>query len=127
MTGKASNSPFDRSMTALQRDFKILPVGIAEAGAWRYSFVYDLVHRYYPELPEKARVIGRQEAREALMVLYFSSVGAATLSDVRKIFQWPPADVTRTLKDMTASGRISAGFEVEGLQDAHYVHENLIE
>ena len=125
MTGKASNSPFDRSMTTLQRDFKILPVGIAEAGAWRYSFIYDLVHRYYPELPEKARTIGRREARETLMDLYFSSVGAATVSDVRKIFQWPPDDVNRALENMTASGRIGAGYEVEGLQDKHYVIEAL--
>ncbi len=125
MTGKASNSPFDRAMTVLQRDFKILPVGIAEAGAWRYSFIYDLVHRYYPELPEKARSIGRREAREALMDLYFSSVGAATLSDVRKIFQWSPVDVTRTLEGMTKSGRIAAGYEVEGLAGEHFVHEAL--
>jgi len=125
MTGKASNSPFDRSMAALQRDFKILPVGIAEAGAWRYSFIYDLVHRYYPELPEEARTIGRREARETLMDLYFTSVGAATVSDVRKFFQWPPDDVNRALENMTASGRIGAGFEVEGLQDEHYVIEAL--
>jgi hypothetical protein len=125
MTGKASNSPFDRSMTALQRDFKILPVGIAEAGAWRYSFIYDLVHRYYPELPEEARTIGHREARETLMDLYFTSVGAATVSDVRKIFQWPPDNVNRTLENMTASGRIGAGYEVEGLQDKHYVIEAL--
>ncbi len=55
MTGKASNSPFERGLTELQRDFKILPVGVAESGAWRYSFIYDLVHRFYPDLPEKAR------------------------------------------------------------------------
>ena len=50
MTTKASNSPFNRALEILQADFKILPVGIAQAGAWKYAFVYECVHRHYPGL-----------------------------------------------------------------------------
>jgi uncharacterized protein YcaQ len=106
MTTKASNSPFERGLTQLQRDFKIMPVGVAAAGAWRYSFIYDAVHHVYPELLERARVIGRKEARLKLVGLYLQSVGAAAEADVRKLFQWPPADVQRTLAALVESGEI---------------------
>jgi hypothetical protein len=120
MTGKASNSPFERGLVALQRDFKILPVGVADAGAWHYSFTYDLVHRYYPDLPERARAIGRGEAREMLARLYLEAVGAATAAEVRKLFQWTPAEVARTLARLAGAGEIEAA-EVEGMSGEAYV------
>jgi hypothetical protein len=105
MSGEKSNSPFERGLTLLQREFRILPVGIAEAGAWRYSFIYDAVHRYYPELLERAREISRSAARRRLAECYFRSVGAATAADVQKLFQWPRRDVQRTVE-----GLVDAGF-----------------
>lgn len=125
MTGKKSNSPFDRGLTTLQRDFKILPIGVAEAGAWRYSFVYELVHRHYPELPEQARPIARSEARARLVTLYFASVGAATEADVRKLFQWPPRDVKQTLSRLEEAGRIRSGYQLEGRDGDHFVLEHM--
>jgi hypothetical protein len=120
MTGKASNSPFERGLVALQRDFKILPVGIAEAGAWRYSFIYDLVHRYYPELPQQARSIKRSESRVKLAALYFDSVGAATMGDMLKLFQWSKRDTERTLVRLSDNGSLESGYQVEGLVGDHY-------
>ena len=104
MTGKKSNSPFDRGLTQLQRDFRIMPVGVAEAGAWRYSFVYDAVHRHYPDLPEQARAINRKSARQRLARHYFHSVGAASVADMRKLFQWAPRDVQRTIDALVDDG-----------------------
>lgn len=121
MTGKTSNSPFDRGLTSLQRDFKVLPVGVAEAGAWRYSFIYDLVHRYYPELPQQARAIGLGEARAKVMGLYFDSVGAATEAEARKLFQWRPALVKKTLAKLVDQGQIAAGYRVEGREGDHFL------
>lgn len=112
MTGKASNSPFERGLTSLQRDFKILPIGIAEAGAWRYSFIYDLVTRYYPELSQQARPIGRSEARRKLLTLYYTAVGAATADEARKLFQWRKIDVQRTLDKLVAEGTLQANCRV---------------
>ncbi|MCI0576036.1 MAG: winged helix DNA-binding domain-containing protein [Chloroflexi bacterium] len=127
MTNQTSNSPFERGLVALQRDFKILPVGVAEAGAWRYSFIYDLVHRYYPELPEKARPIGRREAQEKLVDLYLVSVGAATAGDVRRLFQWRPAEVDRALERLAATGRTAAGYQVEGRPGEHFISATLLD
>jgi hypothetical protein len=45
-------------------DMKALPVGVAEAGAWRYSFVYDIPMRHNPGLAEQARQIGTRQAWE---------------------------------------------------------------
>lgn len=127
MTGKASNSPFDRGLTSLQRDFKILPVGIAEAGAWRYSFIYEMVHRFYPDLPEDARPITRQSARQQLVTLYFDALGAATAHEVKKLFQWSKSDVDRTLDKMVSAGRLSAGVQVEGRPGEHFAIRDLLE
>ena len=106
MTSKSSNSIFGRVMTELQKDFKILPVGVAEAGAWRYSFVYDLVHRFYPDLPLQAREIKRSEARQVLSRLYFTSIGAAALADYKKMFQWPNPDIDRTLAELVEQNEL---------------------
>ena len=64
MSGKSSSYRFNRALDELQADFKILPIGVAEAGAWRYAFIYDCVHRHYPDLPERARAIGLNEAQQ---------------------------------------------------------------
>ncbi|MGB3713005.1 MAG: crosslink repair DNA glycosylase YcaQ family protein, partial [Candidatus Promineifilaceae bacterium] len=114
MTGKASNSPFERGLVSLQRDFKILPVGIARVGGWRYSFIYDLVHRYYPDLPAEAHPITRREARRKLVSLYFLSVGAAQEADARKLFQWPKRDIESTLAALVGSGELVEGRRLEG-------------
>src|SRR5581483_2871417 len=84
----AKESEWNRAREDLQMDFKILPVGIAEAGAWKYAFVYQITARYYPDLPEKARVITESQARSKLLELYFESVGAAQARDVNKLFGW---------------------------------------
>ncbi|NOZ71640.1 MAG: winged helix DNA-binding domain-containing protein [Chloroflexi bacterium] len=104
MTGKASNSPFDRALTYLQRDFKILPVGVAQTGAWRYSFIYECTHRWFPELAETARPIPRRKARAHLLLRYLQSMGAATEADMRKIFQWPRPDLQQAMQDLLAQG-----------------------
>src|SRR5512139_1183513 len=55
MTSAESEARFNRALTELQADFKILPVAVTQSGAWHYAFAYDLVHRHFPDLPEQAR------------------------------------------------------------------------
>jgi hypothetical protein len=92
----AKESAFNRALEDLQKDFKILPVGIAEAGAWKYAYRYDLTSRHFPDLPEQARTIGEAEAREKLSELFLRSVGAAQTRDLVKLFGWPPELAART-------------------------------
>ena len=93
----AKDSEFNKALEILQSDFKILPIGVSDAGAWKYSFIYEIVPRHYPDLHERARHIGEGEARTKLMELYFGSVGAAAEGDAAKLFGWRKELITRTI------------------------------
>ena len=127
MTSRESNTAFERGLTDLQRDFKIVPVGVAETGAWRYSFIYELVHRYYSDLPEKARLVTQGAARRKLTQLYLDSVGAATASDVVRLFRWEPEDVDKALTALVEEGCLLAGYQVPDRSGEHWVVAAMLE
>ena len=102
----AKESEFNKALELLQADFKILPMGIAEAGAWKYSYIYDIVPRHLPDLPERARHISEGAARTKLMELYFESVGAATEGDAAKLFGWKRELITRTIAGLLAKRKL---------------------
>jgi hypothetical protein len=64
---------------------KVLPIGVAEAGAWRYAFIYEIVQRHFPELPEQARQITRAQARRVLVLRYLDNVVAADRKMTAKV------------------------------------------
>ncbi len=113
MTSKESNSRFDRALSLLQSDFKIMPVGISDAGAWHYAFIYDLTHRHLPELLEKSRFIKEREAHQHLTELYFRSVGAAQLRDVMKLFSWKKKDAEKALHSLVEDGILINDLKME--------------
>jgi hypothetical protein len=113
MTSHASNSPFARALDSLQADFKIVPVGVAQAGAWKYAFIYDLVHRHYPDLAEAAHPIRQAEARQMLAELYLKSVGAAQARELIRLFGWTPGDTGRALAALVGSGLAVGGLTVK--------------
>ena len=104
MTAKASNSPFNRALETLQADFKILPVGIAQAGAWKYAFIYECAHRHFPDLLDRARAIRQTEARRVLAETYLRSVGAARVRDLNLLLGWPKSEVDASLAALVRSG-----------------------
>jgi transposase len=113
MTSRESNTRFERALADLQSDFKIVPVGVTQAGAWHYSFAYDVVHRVYPDLLERARFIGELDARQKLVELYFRSVGAAQVRDVVKLFGWLPADAQQAVDRLAKAGKLQQGVKME--------------
>lgn len=114
LASKGSDSEFNRALEQLQSDFKILPIGVAEAGAWRYSFIYDITARYWPEIPARARDITEAMARETLLGLYFASVGAARLADAVRLFGWGLPVTARVVKRLETEGRLQGGLRLEG-------------
>ena len=96
----AKDSEFNKALEQLQRDLKILPVGVAQAGSWNYSHIYQIVPRHFPDLPEQARVITESQARTKLLELYFASVGAAQLRDVTKLFGWSNEIANRVINKL---------------------------
>lgn len=113
MTSKESSSRFCRAITLLQSDFKILPIGVSDAGAWRYAFIYDLTHRHYPDIVENARFISEREARQRLSEQYFNSVGAAKLSDVMKLFGWKKNDSEKAVRALVETRIVISDLEME--------------
>ena len=102
----AKDSEFNKALEQLQRDFKILPVGVAQAGAWNYSHIYEIVTRHYPDLSEQARVIKESQARAKLLELYFDMVGAAQLRDVNKLFGWGNEIVKKAVNRLMENGTL---------------------
>ncbi len=126
MTGKASNSPFARGLIELQKDFRILPVGIARTGGWRYSFVYEAVHRHYSEILARAREISVQAARSFIAQTYFEAVGAASEDDFSRLIGWRRSDTRTTLARMTDAGQLVSGAKIKNKEREHFVLPELV-
>lgn len=88
LTSPDSNTRFNRALDELMVDFKILPVGVCDAGAWHYAYVHDIVPRHFPELIEQSRFIQEREARAKIIERYLISVGAVQIKDIIRVFGW---------------------------------------
>ena len=84
-------------------------MGIAEVGAWRYAFRYEITARHMPELPENARPIGEAQARRKLVEQYLVSVGAVQNRDVVRLFGWAPELAQRTVAWLVQNGIVKDG------------------
>ncbi len=125
MTSKDSDARFNKALTDLQADFKIVPVGVAEVGSWNYAFIYEVAARQYPDLVELARPIGERAARQKLAELYFRSVGGATKADVMKLFGWIPVKAEFTLNALVQSGLLCRDIELKEHKGEWFVLEEL--
>jgi hypothetical protein len=114
LSSPESESRFGRALSELQADFKILPVGVAEAGAWRYAFIYEITPRHFPDLIERTRFIDDQAARRRLAELYFRSLGAAQAKDLARLFGWRPEEVRAALDGLARDGVLRGGLSLPG-------------
>jgi hypothetical protein len=111
MAAEGAKARFERALVALQVGLKVLPVGVAEAGAWRYAFVYELVQRHYPELPLQAREIERSRARRTLVSRYMENVIVAERAMIERVFHvfhWGKGEMDATLAALVSEGRVRA-------------------
>lgn len=109
LTGQGNKYRFDRAVVELQTDMKILPIGVAEAGAWNYAFIYDIVPRHFTDLSDQARQISESQARLKLTELYFRSVGAASMREFGKIFGWHKARLKKAVEQAEEAGLVRSG------------------
>jgi hypothetical protein len=110
LSNPGSDSRFNRALDDLQTDFRILPIGIAPVGAWRYAFIYECTHRHYPDLFERVTNLNLTEAaaRQEIAAHYFRSVGAARLIDVSRLFNWRTPDTQKALSALCDRGLLIA-------------------
>lgn len=119
MASDSSKTRFDKALTDLQKGLKILPVGVAEAGAWRYAFIYELVNRWFPDLPSAARDITRGAARRELVRRYVENVIATTPATLARLFGWRKDETEAAIAPLAESGQLVAGVTVEGARGDH--------
>ncbi len=103
--GDALKGRFDKALTELQLGLKVLPVGIAEAGAWRYAFIYEIVSRWFPDLPARARAITRSEARATILARHLRNVVAAQPKELTRLFGWKSVEVEAAIHKLVERGR----------------------
>ena len=113
LSGPNSNTPFNRALDLLQRDFKVLPTAIAEVGTWRYAFVYDLTYRYHPALLEQSRFISENQARDHLVSCYLQSVGAASEKQVQSLFSWTQVETQKSITRLQEKGLLTDSIQLE--------------
>ncbi|OGO18733.1 MAG: hypothetical protein A2Z14_09580 [Chloroflexi bacterium RBG_16_48_8] len=104
LSATSAKSRFERAIAALQSGLYILPVGVAEVGAWRYAFVYELFDRWYPQVIFQARKISSEEAYRKLTALYLESVGLSTLKAIGQLFRWRKDTVHIALEELEREG-----------------------
>ena len=112
--GKSNAARFDRAVLELQLGLKIVKTGISDANAWKYCYVYDLLLRRWPDLPERAQVVATDEARRTLLLSHLRSVGVTSVKDVARLFGWEEPSVTALCNQLVDSGRLVTGVRVEG-------------
>lgn len=127
LTSRASDYRFSRALAELQADFKVMPVAVAEAGAWRYAFVYDLVPRHLPDLPEQARLISESEARREILRRYFDSVGASTLRQVIKLCQWDRRSTETGIYSLVEDGSLRENVALPGSDESWFALRSLVD
>jgi hypothetical protein len=115
MSAEASKPRFEKALTELQIKLKVLPIGIAEAGAWRYAFIYEALPRWLPDVPERAHDIGRGQARQAILDQYLRNVIAATLKDAARIFGWTLEETQQAAQALAQQRRLSLDVKVAGV------------
>lgn len=120
LTGPGSQSPFNRALDMLQAQLRVLPVAVSEAGAWKYAFVYDLTHRYYPEIVESARFITESQAMDHLLTCFFSSLGAANFKQINSLFKWEAGLTRKSLGRLVASGFLVENISIDGENESSY-------
>ncbi len=116
MTARSAKSRFDRGLMELQVGLKVLPIGVAETGAWNYAFIYELLPRHLPEVPEAARALSRSASQQALIRRYLDNVVAAERKMVRKafhVFRWSSREWKQAFEALLEAGSVRE-VKVEG-------------
>ena len=126
MTSLESDGRFNKAISTLQMEFKIQPVGISQAGAWKYAFIYDLTSRHFPHLIAEAGMVSEFQACQSLALRYLESIGAATAAQVARLFRWPLQRAQTILGELTGQGLAIHPVQVENTRGEHFAFSALV-
>jgi len=114
--GGANARRFERALTELQRELKIVKVGISDANAWGYAYVYELFLRRFPDVPARARGISTDLAMETLLTRYLRNVVAVPEAVCQRLFRWDEWEWERLIQRLVERERIRNDVRVQGLR-----------
>ena len=117
MSAEASKPRFEKALTELQVGLKVLPIGIAPVGAWRYAFIYEILPRWLPGLADRARPIRRAEARRAILDQYIHNAIASSLATSARLFGWKLDDAKQTAAELADQGHVELDVKVSGIRE----------
>ncbi|HTP10441.1 MAG TPA: crosslink repair DNA glycosylase YcaQ family protein [Anaerolineae bacterium] len=121
MSSDANKGRFDKALTDLQTGLKVLPIGIAPVGAWRYAFIYELLPRWYPEVPIRAQQIGRAEARHRILDRYLRNVIFSTVPLTARVFGWSIKETQQAAEAHAEEGGLELDVKVAGIRDVQMI------
>jgi hypothetical protein len=105
---------FDRALTELQTELKIVKVGISDANRWGYAYVYDLFLRQFPEVPEAARALSQDQAMDTLLTRYLRNVIAVPRAAAQRLFGWDNWNWQRVTERLAARGALVPDLRIPG-------------
>lgn len=114
--GDEVKAKFDKALGELQAGLKVLPTGVAEAGAWRYAFIYDIVSRWLPEQTTAAQDISRSDARVNILSRHLRNVVMSDARTLSRIFNWKIIETESALKKLAERGEVTLGEQVKGVK-----------
>lgn len=127
LSGKDNAPRFDRAVLELQVGLKIVKTGVSDANAWKYCYVYDILQRHWPDLPERAAAIARDEAMRTLLLKHLRNAGLMTVKNVMRLFGWEEWAFNPICEELTATHQLVAGVRVEGWSSDSLAWPGLLE
>ena len=121
LSAEASKPRFEKALTELQIGLKVLPIGIAPVGAWRYAFIYEILPRWLPDVSDQARSISRTDARRLILDRYIRNVIASPLTTIARLFGWKLGDARQAAEGLAAQGRVEIDVKVAGIRELQLV------
>ena len=126
LSSDSAKGRFDKALTDLEVGLKVLPVGIAPVGAWRYAFIYEILPRWLPDIPDRARSISRGEARCYILDRYIHNVIASPLATTARLFGWKLNETKQAVEMLAAEERLETDVKVTGLRELQLVAKDFL-
>ena len=128
LANRESDGRFNYALDNLQMDFRIIPIGVAPVGAWRYAFIYECTYRHFPDIFQRVIELNLSEpaARCKIAQSYLQTVGASRVEDVQKLFNWTPNQTRQAFEELEQSGSVIGGIRLENQPGDWFVCKDFV-
>ena len=111
MANPDSRAVFDRGMAELQSKMYIAKIGEFYDP---FTFLWDLFDRRFPAEVAASEEMTEEAARAKILTRYFKMRWAAGEKEIARLFDWPPAEISKILSELQQTGVIISDLKVQG-------------